>query len=165
MIRKSVFWGLALVLAFVLVSIIIRGRRLEKKQSAKSVEIIQESPSTPTRVLMPKDLEVVQSKMRLEKVSDGQAPSVCAWHEMGIRNKEKISYQKIQLSIDYMDRRGENLVTKPYSVEKNLMAGNILQIADIKIEGLPAQTANCRIAIVYAEIETVPQPKQKTMKP
>jgi hypothetical protein len=160
MIRKSVFWGLTLLLVVVLIGLVLRGGRLEKQQAVKPTEVIQESVSTPTRVLKPKDLEVVRPKMRFEKKVDGETQSLCAWHEMEIRNtKEETSYGKIQLSIDYMDRRGKVLATKPYSAVKTIMPGDILRLADIKIEDLPVQTVNCRIAIVYAEIESARQLK------
>jgi hypothetical protein len=165
MIRKSVFWGLALVLVFGLISLILRGRRLEKQQSGKPVEVIQQSPSTPTRVLMPKDLEVVHSKMRLEKVSNGNTQSLCAWHDVEIRNKEKTSYGTILLSIDYMDRRGKVLTTKSYSAARPIMPEETVNLVDIKIEGLPVQITNCRAAIIYAEMESAPQSKQTGSKP
>jgi hypothetical protein len=160
MIRKSVFWGLTLLLVVALIGIVLRGGRLAKQQADKPTEVIQESVSTPTRVLKPKDLEVIRPKMRLEKKVDGDARSLCAWHEIEIRNtKEEASYGKIQLSIDYMDRRGKVLATKPYSTAGTIMPGGILRLADIKIEGLPVQITNCRIDIVYAEIESARQIK------
>jgi hypothetical protein len=153
MIRKYVFWGLTLLLVVALANFVFRSRRIEKQEAGKPVELIQESDSTPTRVLGPKDLEIVNSKMRLEKLADGDKTSLCAWHEIEIRNKEKTAYGKIQLSIDYMDRRGKVLATKPYSAGK-IMPGDVLRLADVKIEGLPVQITNCRIALVYAEIES-----------
>ncbi|MBP1624567.1 MAG: hypothetical protein H6Q07_2587, partial [Acidobacteria bacterium] len=53
MIRKSLFWGLTLVLVVALISLIVRGRRLEKQQAGKSVEVVQESEPSPIRVLAP----------------------------------------------------------------------------------------------------------------
>jgi hypothetical protein len=160
MIRKSVFWGLSIILVIALIGLVLRGRRIEKQQVGKPTEIIQESVPTPTRVLKPKDLEIAGSKMRLEKKVDGDTQSLCAWHEIEIRNiKGETSYGKVQLSVDYMDRRGKVLATKPYSAAKTIMPGDILRLADIKIEGLPVQTVNCRIAIVYAEIESARQIK------
>jgi hypothetical protein len=152
MIRKSVFGALAIVLVFALGSLVLRGRKLEKKQAGKPIEVIQESASTPIRALGPKDLEIVNSKMQLGEKPDGNNHSLTALHEMELRNKGKASYNKIQLSIDYMDRRGKALATKTYSIEKTIMPEAALHFDDIKIEGLPAQTANCRIAIIYAEI-------------
>jgi hypothetical protein len=160
MIRKSVFWGLTFLLVVVLISLALRGGRLEKQQADKPMEVIQESVSTPTRVLRPKDLEVARSKMRLEKKVDGDTPSLCAWHEIEILNaKKETSYEKIQLSIDYMDRQGKVLSTKPYSAAGTIMPGDILRLADIKIEGLPVQAVNSRTAIVYAEIASTRQLK------
>jgi hypothetical protein len=157
MIRKSVFWGLTLLLVVVLINLVSRGRRVEKQQAGKSAEVLFDSDSTPTRVLKPKDLEIANSKMRLEKNAGGDTQSLCAWHEIEIRNKEKTSYGKIQLSFDYLDRRGKVLATKSYSAAVKIMPGDVLRLADIKIEDLPVQIENCRISIVYAEIESVRQ--------
>jgi hypothetical protein len=160
MIRKSVFWGLTLLLVVALISLVLQGGRLEKQQADKPTEVTQESVSTPTRVLKPKDLEVVRSKMRLEKKGDANTQSLCAWHEIEILNaKEGTAYEKIQLSIDYMDRRGKVLATKLYSAAGTIMPGDILRLADIKIEGLPVQTANSRAVIIFAEIESARQLK------
>jgi hypothetical protein len=153
MIRKSVFWGLAIVLLVVLINLIVRGRQLEKKQANKSVEIVQESPSSPTRVLRPKGLEVKPSKMRLEKDTGSNAGSLCAWHQMEIRNNETTSYGKIQLGIDYIDRKGKVLAARSYSAAGKIAPGEVLRLADVKIEGLPVQTADCRIAVIYAEMD------------
>jgi hypothetical protein len=152
MLRKSLFWGLALLLGFALISLVLRGRRLEKKQAGKPMEVIQESTSTPIRALGPKDLELVNPKMHLEKNPEGKGKSLTASHEMGIRNVGRASYGKIQLSIDYIDRRGKILATKPCPIAKTIMPGDALQLADIKIEGVPVRTTNCRISIIYAEI-------------
>jgi hypothetical protein len=154
MIRKSVFYGLTLLLIVVLINLVFRGRRVEKQQAAKSAEVLYESDSTPTRVIRPKDLEVAHLKMRLEKNAGGDKQSLYALHEIEICNKEKTSYGKIQLSVDYLDRKGKVLATKTYSVARKLMPGDVLRLADIKIEDLPAQIANYRISIVYAEIES-----------
>jgi hypothetical protein len=155
MIRKSVFWGLAIVLAVVLVNLVLRGRRLEKQQAGKPVEVIQESASTPTRVLKPKDLEVVRLKMRLEKKAHESPPCLRALHEIEIRNKDKTSYGKIQLKIDYLDRKGKVLAAKPYSAAGPIMPGDILRLADIGIEGLPVHVTDCRISIDYAEMASI----------
>jgi hypothetical protein len=160
MIRKSVFWGLTILLVVALISLVLRGGRLEEQKANKSSEVIQESASTPTRVLKPKDLQVASLKMRLENKIDGDAKSLCAWHEIEIRNaNDGTSYGNIQLSIEYMDRRGKVLATKRYSAAGTIMPGDILRLADIKIEGLPVQITNCRIGIVCAEIESARQLK------
>jgi hypothetical protein len=160
MIRKSLFWGLSLLLVFALIYLAIRGHRFEKQKGGKPVEVIQESASTPIRVLGVKDLEIVHAKMRLEKESGGPKQSLMAMHEMEFRNKGKGSYEKIQLSIDYTDRRGKVLATKAYSLAKTIIPGESLHPVDFKIESLPVPTANCRIAIIYAELASAQNRQQ-----
>jgi hypothetical protein len=154
MIRKSVFWGLTILLVVALVNLFLRERRIGKPLSGKPVEIIQESPSTPIRVLKPKDLKVAFSKMHLEKRIEGDTQSVCARHEIKIFNKSNISYLKVLLSIDYTDRTGKVLTTRSYVASGPLLPGGELHLVDVRIEDLPVQTVNCRIAIIYAEMES-----------
>jgi hypothetical protein len=157
MIRKSFFWGLTLVLIIALISLIVRSRRLEKQQVGKSEGVIQESKPTPTRVLAPQDLEIVQLLLRLEKESDGKNQSQTAWHEMEIHNKGKVSYSSILLAINYVDRGGKLLATKNHYIKKIIIPRDVLKLADIKITGLPVHTASCRVEITCADIESASQ--------
>jgi hypothetical protein len=152
MLRKSLFWGLTLVLAAALTSLMVRSSRLEKRHAGTSEEVMQESTPTPTRVLAPQDLEIVQQHMRLEKESDGKDQSQTATHAMEILNKGKSPYSSIILTISYMDRSGRVVATKTQSVEKNLMPGAAPKLVDIKITGVPASAASCRMEIVCADM-------------
>ena len=153
MLRKSLFWGLTVVLVAALVSLIVQGRRLEKQQAGgKVMEVIQESRPSPTRILAPRDLEIVQQKMLLEKASDGKSQHQTARHEMEILNKGTVAYGRVQLNFEYLDRSGKLLATGNHVVEEAILPGTALRLADIIVEGLPVAIADCRTAIVYAEL-------------
>jgi hypothetical protein len=152
MIRKYLFWGLTLVLVVALVNLIIRGRRLEKQQVDRLVEVVQDSEPTATRVLRPQDFEILQSKMLLEQEPGSKKQSRTARHEIEIRNKGKVSYSGIQLSFDYLDRSGRALGTKTRAVVQTILPGATLKIAEIKVDGIPISTVDSRVAIVYADI-------------
>lgn len=146
MLRKSLLWGLTLVLVVALVSLIIRGRRLEKEQAGRLVEVVQDSKPTQTRALTPQDLEVVQSNMKLEKAADS------AKHAVEIRNNGAVPYDNIALKFVYLDRSGKVVTTKNYSVIQTVMPGSTVQIPNISMDGIPAAAAGCRTSIVYADI-------------
>ncbi len=152
MIRKSLFWGLTLVLVTALVSLTLRGRRLEKQQSSRAVEIVRPSKTTSTRVLMPQDLEIAQSRMQLEESTGGNAKFRIARHTIEIRNNGKVPYCRIQLGFDYLNRNGKPLTTRTQSVSRIILPGTSLKPVDITLDGLPASTANFRVTIVYADI-------------
>ncbi len=160
MIRKSLFWGLTLVLVVALINLIIRGRRLEKQQARQRVEVVQEAKPTPTRVLAPKDLEIVQSAVRLEGATSGKTESQAARHEIELHNKGTVAYGKIQLDFGYFDRNGKVLTTRTQAVEQTILPGATLKIADIRIDGLPLSAVDSRVAIAYADIGSAPRPEE-----
>jgi len=157
MIRKSLFWGLTLVLFAALIVLVVRGRRLEKQEARKVVEVVQESEPSPIRVLAPRDLEISQSKMLLQNVSDGSSKSQTARHQLELRNKGAAAYGSIQLSFEYLDRGGKQLAVRNSFVEEAPSPGTALRLADIRIEGLPLAAADCRTTIVYAELKSAPK--------
>jgi hypothetical protein len=154
MIRKSLFWGLTLVLVVALVFLMVRGRRMEKKQSGRLVEAIQQSKSTPTRVLGPQDLEIIQSKMHLQGEAGATKPFLAAHHEIEIRNNGNVPYGEIQLRFAYLDRSGKVLITKTHSATQGILPGAILKLADIMVDGLPAATTSFRVTVAYADIRS-----------
>ena len=156
MIRKSLFWGLTLVLLVALVSLIIRGRRMEKGQAGRLVEVTQESPPSATRVLAPQDLQIVQSTTQLQEEPSGKRKSQTARHEIEIRNNGNVPYGRIQFRFDYLDRSRKTVATRNYSIVKTIMPGAALKLADIKADGIPALTASCTASVVYADIGHTP---------
>ena len=152
MIRKWLFGALTLVLVAVLISLIMQGHRLEKQKANQPVEIVQESVPTPTRVLAPKDIEILHSNMRIEEGPDGLNLFNIAWHEVELRNRGAVPYEKIQLRFDYVDRGGEVLADRTYSVARTILPDSGLELVDIRIDEVPVKTADFRVAVVYADI-------------
>ncbi len=160
MLRKTLFWGLTLVLMVVLVNLILRERKLEKERARQMVEIVQESKPSATRVLGAQDLEIVQSKMILESESGTKLQSRSARHEIVIRNNGTLPYGEIQLKFEYFDKGGKTLLTKTHSIARTLMPGATVELSEILIDDLPDSIANSRVAIAFADIGHAPEHSQ-----
>jgi len=148
LIRKYLFLGLTLVLIVALVNLIIRGRRLEKEQAGKPVEVVKQSKPSPTRVLKPGDLEIVGSAMQRD-------PSGAALHSVEIRNSGNSAYGRIRLQFAYLDGGGKFLETKYYSISREIKPGANIKL-DIKMEAAPESATNALVAITYADMESGP---------
>ena len=151
MIRKSLFWGLTLVLAVALMSLIIRGRRLEKEQAQQMVEVVRESKATPTRVFAPQDLQIIQAGMRLEKDSGNKGNVRAARHEIAIRNNGNVPYSDIQLKFDYVSRSGKELATTKHLVSQKILPGTTLN-TEALVADIPASTVDSRVVIISADL-------------
>lgn len=146
MIRKSLFWGLTLVLVVALVSLILRGRRLEKQEAAQATEVVRQSQPSPTRVFAPQDLEIEGSTMQ-------QSPGSVALHEVEIHNNGSVPYNRIQLEFVYLDREGKVLSTKTHSFNRaDIKPGQTFTATDIRIEGVPASASKFRATILFADM-------------
>jgi len=152
MIRKSLFLGLTLVLVVALITLIVRGRQMEKQQPPREVEVVQQSKPTATRVLGPRDLEILQSKMRWEGEVDGMQPSRTARHEIEIRNNGDVPYGEIQLRFTYLAAGGKTLIDRTHVLTKELAPGASLKIEDIVAGDIPVAAENSRVTIDYADL-------------
>jgi hypothetical protein len=152
MIRRSLFWGLTLVLAAALVSLIVRGRRLEKEQAQQMVEVVRESKATPTRVFAPQDLQIVQARMQLEKDPGGKGRIRTAQHEIEIRNNGSVPYSDIQLEFDYVSHTGKELATRMHLIPQRILPGATLSTTDILVTEIPASTADSKAVIISANL-------------
>ncbi len=157
MFRKSLFLGLTLMLAVVLVSLVIRSRREEKKDSAATREIVRQSRPSPTREIAPRDLVIVESKMEMVgpggKPVSGEQPAATTHHEIVARNDGPAEYNAIHLKITYLDRKGQVLGSKVHFVSKPVPPHQTVSLGDISIEGVPASAANCSIQVLSADIK------------
>jgi hypothetical protein len=152
MIRKSIFWGLTLVLIAALIALIVRGYKMEKEQASQPSEKVEEAKSTATRVLAPQDLEILNSKMTVEKNVDPKEPSSISHHEIEIRNSGKVSYKDVQLKFAYLNRKGKELAAKIHSTTQIITPGATLKLNDITIDGLPISIVDSKAAIISADI-------------
>jgi len=155
MIRKTVFWTITFILMLALAYLIIQGRRMEKRQAARPKEVVREYKPTPTKALAPRDLDIFLQTMTLEKESDPSDSSKelrTARHIIRVRNNGKVSYNKIQFLFEYLNQDGEVLETRVCAADRDISPGNILELPDIKIQGLPKDTKHYRAAITCADI-------------
>jgi hypothetical protein len=145
MIRKSLFWGLTLVLVVALVTLIVRGRKLEKQKAAQPVAVTQESKPTPTRVLSPQDIQIVDSTMQPNSKNT-------VVQGFGIRNNGSVPYSRIQLEFVYLNRGGKVAAKRTRLVEQTVMPGADIKVADVTNAGIPASAVESRILILSADI-------------
>ena len=162
MFRKSLFWGLTLMLAAVLLVLVVKGRKAEKLQQAASrpVEVVRTSPPSLTRVIAPDDVEIVESKMDLEtpELQPGQeaASGRTARHHLVIRDVGSIAYHNFGLKVVYVGRENRVLETKTVPVAELLQPGQARSISEVKVENVPSGTLKCDVKIAYADIEPSP---------
>ncbi len=153
MIRKSLFLGLTLVLIAALAALMIQGRRMEKEQPPRQMEIVQQSKPTAIRVLEPQDMKIVQSKIQWE--GDPQKPRT-ARHEIEIRNNGPVSYSGIQLRVTYLSGDGKALATRERYVAKDIPPGEVLRTDDITFGDLPPSTKHFHVTIDYGDLGSSP---------
>jgi hypothetical protein len=146
MFRKSLFWGLTIVLVAALASLIIRGRRLEREQADQPLPVVRQVQPSPIRVISPQDLEIEGSTM--------QQPSAdSAVHEVEIRNSGNVSYSAIQLEFTYLDKTGKFLATRKHTLERvDIKPGQSFSSTGIPIQGVPGAASRCRVSILSADL-------------
>ncbi len=145
MIRKSLFWGLTLVLVVAIVGLIIRGRKLEKQQADESRGFVQQSKPTATRVLSPRDLGVIESTMEVDSLRSAR-------HRIVIRNHGSTAYNGIQLKVVYLDAGNTVVDARSYAAPGIIPPAGSLRITDMSLAGIPATAVRCRVSIISADI-------------
>jgi hypothetical protein len=146
MIRKSLFWGLTLVLVAALVILVIRGRKMEKEQAEQPVEVVRQAPSSPTRVLAPQDLDITAATMQPQ-------PNQAVLHAVEIKNHGSVPYGGILLRFVYQDRAGNWLLTKTYSLNKIvILPGLGVKVPEIEIKEIPAAAEKFQVGVQYADM-------------
>ena len=159
MFRKSLFLGLTMMLAAVLVYLVIQGRRQEKQEQTTSrpVEIVRESPPSLTRVIAPDDIGIIESKMELGSPGAKAVPAVSvgvtATHQFVVRNNGRTAYHSFVLKLSYVGQREKVLQTRMVPVAEGLKPGQERSITDIKVENVPAGASRCMAHIASADLE------------
>jgi hypothetical protein len=144
--RKSLFWGLTLILVAVLVTLIIRSRRMEKEQ-AQPEEVVRQAFMVPTRVFAPADLEIASSTMQLK-------PDHTALHRIKIKNHGDVPYSGLLLRFTYQDHSGNSLLSKSYALGKAaIRPAQVFQVPEIVIMEVPPATKQFQVSIQYADMQ------------
>jgi hypothetical protein len=141
MVRKYLFLGLMVMLLATLVSLVVQGRKKEQEQREKSLkaplEIVRTSPSSPTRVLAPADLAVVEA---------GGGSTA------GLQNLGGNKYRSPMLRLGYLDRKGKSLGNRDRGFDLDLPAGQTIALPDLDPPDAPAGWARRSIRVLYAEL-------------
>jgi hypothetical protein len=156
MMRNALFWGLTLVLAVVLVSLVIKSRHQANQPAPGVVEVVKESKPTPTRVIEPRDLKIVDSKMELAAAKGGttkEDDTAIAHHRIKVRNDGSAAYASVLLKITYLGRNGRALDSKISSASDPIPPGETVSLGEITVEGVPAEATHCSIEILSADLK------------
>ena len=152
MIRRSLFFGLTLILMLGFIFLTLRGCRQEEEPAGLPEETVEKSEATAVRALKPADLEIVRSKMVLERNAGTARASFSARHEIEIFNRGNVPYKKIQLNFVYLSRTGKVLESRTHSIDQIILPGATLKLTDIRMVGLSESASESRVSIIYADI-------------
>ena len=151
MYRRVIFLLLTGVLALVLVWKTARTPETPSPQAPPAIEDFRKSKPTPTRVLRPKDLEVVDATLELSQSST--AESMDARHTLGVRNNGELAYRNINLAFAYLSKEGKPLETRTYPISGPVLPGKTLSEREVVMTMLPKGTSKSVTTILYADIE------------
>jgi hypothetical protein len=153
MLRKSIFWGLTLMLGTVLVWLVLKSRK-EAQAPAGPVEIVRTAKSSSTRVIGPKDLDATESSVEVIPYLDESAKTAgrSAHAHVVIRNRGTVAYQDAMMKLTCFGGNGKVLGTQTKLVPGSIPPGESLTVDDVIVNNLPNGTARCRIGILYADL-------------
>jgi len=130
----------------------LRGCRKEEEPAGLPEETVEKSEATAARALKPTDLEIVRSKMVLERNAGTARASFSARHEIEIFNRGNVPYKEMRLNFIYLSRTGKVLGTRAHSIGQTILPGATLKLPDIRMDGFSESAAESRVSIVYADI-------------
>lgn len=152
--RRSLFYGLTLLLVCVFIYLAVQGHRQEKLRQEQGADMVETFQSTPMRVLAPRDLEITASSITLDtKNGNGEGPA--DRHRIEIRNSGNVRYCDIQIKLEYFGSGGAKLGSIERQVTKEIPPGKTLLDIDIPAASLPAGAVGYEPTIVYADVDSL----------
>jgi hypothetical protein len=148
--RRLIFLALTAVLALVLGWMIVRSPEKASPTAAPSGEDIRKSKPTLTRVLRPRDLEIVDSTMELSQSSSNE--TVEARHFVVVRNNGEPAYRNITLAFAYLTKEGKPVETRTHLISGPLLPGKTVSVQELMMK-LSRGTSTCTTTVLYADIE------------
>lgn len=153
MMRRSLFFGLTLILVLAFTFISLRGCKQEEAALEQPTETTEESAASATRALKPLDLEITRSKTVLERSSGSDTKkSLRARHEVDVFNRGSVPYKELMLHFAYLSSNGKSLEERDHSIAKTILPGAVLKLSDIRMDGISESAADARVSIIYADI-------------
>jgi hypothetical protein len=144
MFRRSLFLGLTVLLAAVLITLVIKGRRQEINQAKASriVEVVKEFKPSATRVMAPPDLGVI---WRVEGQGGASQPESCV-----IRNHGTTAYANPDLQVALIASDGRVLAQQTMRIDAAIQPGQevIVQpsVIDPALKAVRTQLAGKTVA-------------------
>lgn len=153
MLRRSLFWGLTLMLGAVLVWLIINGRKEEARLASAPSEVVQTARLSATRAIAPGDLEVAEAEV-------GRINRETALEQLGpvvIRNRGSVAYHGTMLRLQCLDSAGKLLDTRTHLAPDTIAPGQNITVGGIALEKVPHSTFRYRISIAYSDLGPAPE--------
>jgi hypothetical protein len=149
--RRYLFWGLTLMLAAVLASLVLQSRRREAARAKGSPpEIVRVAPATPTRIVRPADLELAEPRLELAAAAQGVR---VAEYTVAVLNKGTVAYRDPMLELTCSDRAGRIVESRRHKLDGVIPPGKAFAAERVREESLPAGVARCTLAVLWAEID------------
>lgn len=128
------------LLGAVLVSLVVQGRRQEKKEaSTRVVEVVKQFKPTPTIVIAPQDLEIIGS--------DNPA-------RFAILNHGTVTYSNPEVEVAYLAGDGRVLQNEIVKIDKVIPPGQEIPVENAVSGKVPERTRRTLLKIHSAELCT-----------
>ena len=148
--RRYLFLGLTAMLVVVLVSLVLRSRKRETARARPAPEVIRVAPATPTRVMRPADLEIVEARVALGAATGRERAAELT---VVLRNSGTLAYRDPMLELSCRERGGRKISTRARPVESVIPPGKPTTVGGLREEGLPAAAAECSVRVLWADID------------
>jgi hypothetical protein len=156
MFRKSIFWGLTLMLGTLLIWLVVRARKQEAQIAAAPapVEIVRSAKTSPTRVIAPRDLDAGESQVEFASMVSGAPKSGGrgALLHVVIRNRGAVPYHNVILKLTWVGASGKAIDSQTHLVPDTIEPGQTLNEGDVALEGVPKGSVKCTIAILRSDM-------------
>ena len=154
MFRKSIFWGLTMMLATVLIWLVVQARKQEAKTATAPAEIVRSAKSSPTRVIAPKDLDAGESQVEFASMVSGAPKSGgrSALLHIVIRNRGAVPYHNVMLKLTWVGASGKAIDSQTHMVRDTIEPGQTLTDGDVALEDVPNGSVKCTIVILHSDL-------------
>ena len=137
--RRLIFLLLTGVLALLLVWKTVRSPETPSPPAPPAIEDVRKSKPTPTRVLRPRDLEIVDATVELSQSSSSDVDD--ARHTVVVRNNGELAYRNVNLAFAYLTKEGKPLETRTYPISDPLLPGKTVSAREVVMKMLPKGTS------------------------
>jgi hypothetical protein len=153
-LRRSLFLGLTILLGAVLVWLVVNSRKEEARIASVPGEIVRTAKSSPTRALLPKDLDPSGSRADLrarEKAGRGNKSRI-AHLDLVVRNLGSSPYSDPAVRLEWINSRGAPVGAETKVLPGVVRPGQAISVSGVVVEAVPEQAVRCNISILHADV-------------